>query len=170
MPNLKVTMSDFEFNVHMDESLFSVEPPAGYEVTVGQYKTTDDSPGKEKDLIEMFRYYSEVSGGRFPELLDLMWLSDTVRHEEWWARNLRLSHKPMAKREQGGSPDKIQRGMKFTACCRRKPNGTTRAKAFRSARPTSPSSGTARRMPRSTGSFTPISRCVKPARPPACPT
>ena len=32
MPNLKVTMSDFEFNVDMDESLFSVEPPAGYEV------------------------------------------------------------------------------------------------------------------------------------------
>ena len=32
MPNVKITMSDFEFNVDMDESLFSVEPPAGYEV------------------------------------------------------------------------------------------------------------------------------------------
>ena len=80
MPNLKVTMSDFAINVLMDESLFSIEPPEGYEVTVGQYKTTDHSPGKENELIEMFRYYSEVSGGRFPELLDLMWLSDTVRH------------------------------------------------------------------------------------------
>ena len=28
-------MSDFVFNVPMDESLFSVEPPAGYEVTAG---------------------------------------------------------------------------------------------------------------------------------------
>ena len=29
-------MSDFEFNVDMDESLFSVEPPAGYEVIQAQ--------------------------------------------------------------------------------------------------------------------------------------
>jgi len=33
MPNMKTTVSDFEFNVDMDESLFSVEPPAGYEIT-----------------------------------------------------------------------------------------------------------------------------------------
>ena len=32
LPNAKTTVSDFEFNVDMDESLFSVEPPAGYEV------------------------------------------------------------------------------------------------------------------------------------------
>ncbi len=115
IPYLKVTMSDFELNVPMDESLFSVEPPAGYEVTQVQESESkvDDSPKEEKDLIEMFRYYSEVSGGRFPELLDLLWLSDTVRQEEWWARSLRLSHKPAAKPEQG--EHKIERGMQFTA-------------------------------------------------------
>ena len=32
LPNAKTTVSDFEVNVDMDESLFSVEPPAGYEV------------------------------------------------------------------------------------------------------------------------------------------
>ena len=73
MPNMKITMSDFEFNVDMDESLFSVEPPAGYEV--GSFfirtPTIDDSPAEEKDLIEMFRYYSELSGGPFPDLLDM---------------------------------------------------------------------------------------------------
>ena len=37
MPNVKITMSDFEFNVDMDESLFSVEPPAGYEVHPGPH-------------------------------------------------------------------------------------------------------------------------------------
>ncbi len=31
-PNAKTTVSDFELNVDMDESLFSLEPPAGYEV------------------------------------------------------------------------------------------------------------------------------------------
>ncbi len=113
IPYLKVTMSDFVLNVPMDDSLFSVEPPEGYQVTVGQYQTTDDSPAKERELIEMFRYYSEVSGGRFPEVLDLEWIADTVRHEEWWVRNLRLSHKPTAKREQGEHT--IERGMQFTA-------------------------------------------------------
>jgi len=29
-PNVKTTMSNFEFNVRLDESLFSVEPPPGY--------------------------------------------------------------------------------------------------------------------------------------------
>jgi anti-sigma-K factor RskA len=32
VPEVKLTISDFEFNVDMDESLFSVEPPAGYEI------------------------------------------------------------------------------------------------------------------------------------------
>ena len=36
MPDVKLTMSDFAFNVTMDESLFSVEPPAGYKVRCGQ--------------------------------------------------------------------------------------------------------------------------------------
>ena len=35
-PGVKSTMSDFVFNVEMDESLFSVEPPAGYEVIIKQ--------------------------------------------------------------------------------------------------------------------------------------
>ena len=56
MPNVKVTMSDFEFNVPLDESLFSVEPPAGYEVGsfVIEHPTYDSSKTEEKDLIEMF--------------------------------------------------------------------------------------------------------------------
>ena len=78
MPNMKITMSDFEFNVDMDESLFSVEPPAGYEVIAVQDHAIDDSPAEEKDLIEMFRYYSELSGGRFPDLLDMEWLNEVV--------------------------------------------------------------------------------------------
>ena len=31
-PGVKTTMSDFVFNVPMDESLFSVDPPAGYTI------------------------------------------------------------------------------------------------------------------------------------------
>ena len=62
-------MSDFELNVDMDESLFSVEPPAGYKVTI--VRQTNDGPPGEKDLIETFRWYGIFSGGELPDSLDL---------------------------------------------------------------------------------------------------
>jgi hypothetical protein len=62
-----MTFSDFVFNADMDESLFSVEPPAGYTV---RNQKTDGSPTEEKSLIEMFREYSELFGGAFPDSLD----------------------------------------------------------------------------------------------------
>ena len=67
--SVKATFSDFVFNVDMDESLFSLEPPAGY--TVRNAKT-DHSPEEEKDLIEMFREYSKLSHGAFPDSLDFL--------------------------------------------------------------------------------------------------
>ena len=67
--SVKATFSDFVFNVDMDESLFSLEPPAGY--TVRNAKT-DHSPEEEKDLIEMFREYSKLSDGAFPDSLDFL--------------------------------------------------------------------------------------------------
>ena len=70
--NMKATMSDFAFNVDMDESLFSVDPPAGY--TVRQEKT-DSSPQEEKDLIEMFREFTKLTRGAFPNALDIQGVS-----------------------------------------------------------------------------------------------
>jgi len=66
--NAKVTMSDFVFNVDLDKSLFSVEPPAGYTV---QNVKLDASPVQEKDLIETFRESSKLSGAVFPDSLDM---------------------------------------------------------------------------------------------------
>ena len=64
----------------------------------------------------MFRYYSELSGGRFPDLLDMTWLSQTVRTQKWLADHLEQPRKPMAKRNEEGSEAqaKLQRGMMFT--------------------------------------------------------
>lgn len=67
--SVKATFSAFVFNVDLDESLFSLEPPAGY--TVRNAKT-DQSPEEEKDLIEMFREYSKLSDGAFPDSLDFL--------------------------------------------------------------------------------------------------
>lgn len=116
MPDVKMTMSDFEFNVDMDESLFSLEPPADYEVIKVQNLPTDDSPPEEKDLIEMFRYYSESSGGSFPDLLDMGSLSYAVSLEEWCAANRAQTPKPMEQRqlESAEAQKKLQRGIMFT--------------------------------------------------------
>lgn len=99
MPNVKVTMTDFVFNVEMDESLFSVQPPAGYKVTVQQHKTKDRSPTGETDLIAMFRYYCQWTGGRLPDLLDFEWLNHVVWSAEWLQANLERD-KPEEKRSE----------------------------------------------------------------------
>ena len=62
--NAKMTLSDFQFNVEMDESLFSLEPPACY--TLQDMGTIDMSPAEEKDLIETFREYSKLKQPKQP--------------------------------------------------------------------------------------------------------
>ena len=74
-PDMKATMTDFEFNVELDESLFSVEPPPGYTV---ENQKIDTSPPEENNLIESFRIYSELSGGAFPESLDMQQMMQKV--------------------------------------------------------------------------------------------
>ncbi len=67
-PNMNMILSDFAFNVKLDESLFSIVPPPGYTT---QTMHINAAPGTEKDLIETFRQYSELTGGVFPESLDM---------------------------------------------------------------------------------------------------
>ena len=69
--SVKATFTDFAFNVDLDESLFSLEPPAGYTVKVRNVKT-DGSSEEEKDLIETFREYSKLFDGAFPDSLDYL--------------------------------------------------------------------------------------------------
>ena len=64
----KVTMSDFKFDVALDESLFSTEPPAGYTTINLQWNFP---PAAEKDLIETLRQYASDGGNTFPDVLDL---------------------------------------------------------------------------------------------------
>jgi outer membrane lipoprotein-sorting protein len=64
--SMKITMCDFEFNLDLDESLFSTEPPSHYRAV-----QMDVLPGTEKDLIDALRAYSELFDGAFPDGLDL---------------------------------------------------------------------------------------------------
>jgi hypothetical protein len=78
-PHMKIVESDFVFNVDLDESLFSLVPPAGYEV---ENYTCDLSPAQEKDLVDTFRCYTQLSRGAFPDALDLDAM--LALHEECW--------------------------------------------------------------------------------------
>lgn len=83
LPNMKpIIYSNFVFNPHLDESLFSLEPPAGYEV---RKQTVDVSPAEEKDLIETFRRYAELCGGALPDQLDLDAFAKLA--DEDWAKS-----------------------------------------------------------------------------------
>jgi outer membrane lipoprotein-sorting protein len=66
-PVMNTVMSDFQMNVPLDDSLFSLEPPAGYEKL--PFKTQADvSTVTEQDLVEFFeiwvKYWS--NDGTFP--------------------------------------------------------------------------------------------------------
>ena len=74
-PNRKVTMSDFAFNGELAESLFSLDPPAGYKV---ETTSAGDSPAAEKDLIESLGGYCDFVGGAFPDGLDESAVAGTI--------------------------------------------------------------------------------------------
>jgi outer membrane lipoprotein-sorting protein len=72
-PRTKIVYTDFVFNVDLDESLFSLEPPAGYKILNLKLEI---SPAEEKDLVETLRRYTQLSGGSFPDAFD----ARAIRH------------------------------------------------------------------------------------------
>ena len=61
------TDTDFQWNLPLDESLFSLTPPAGYELTTRQM---DASPEQEKDLVNALKNLAELNGGVYPDTFD----------------------------------------------------------------------------------------------------
>ena len=103
--------SDFVFNADLDESLFSLEPPAGYKV---QKQTMDASPAQEKDLIETFRRYAQLRGGTLPNQLDLSAFSK-IFYEDWAKSHPTKGSFPSEKemQEQLNGLLKFTRGISF---------------------------------------------------------
>ncbi len=60
-------MTDFEFDVELDDSLFSTAIPDGYEV---QDLAVDMSGPSIDDMVALFRCWTDASGGAFPDSLD----------------------------------------------------------------------------------------------------
>jgi outer membrane lipoprotein-sorting protein len=70
---MKIIMTDFEYNIDMDESLFSLEPPADYELIT--LDKPDMGAPTENDLIEMLQLVTNEEHKSFPKDLDIMTLS-----------------------------------------------------------------------------------------------
>jgi outer membrane lipoprotein-sorting protein len=110
-----MTMTDFVFNVPLDESLFSLEPPAGYTVLRGEM---DASVPGEKDLVEALRCYSDLLGGAFP---DSFALNDRVGNsimegvflKKGWKLTKGTKPSPMQLPALLGALSKIGRGFEF---------------------------------------------------------
>lgn len=60
-------MSDFAFDVPLDESLFSLTAPDGYTVTEG--KANINVAPHEKELLDGLKTYTDIMDGAFPETL-----------------------------------------------------------------------------------------------------
>lgn len=67
LPDTKVTMTDFEFDVALDEVLFKTDVPTGY--TLQQINITGAAP-TETDLIAALKLLSDNNEGRFPDAFD----------------------------------------------------------------------------------------------------
>lgn len=103
-PDSKTIYNDFVFNVDLDESLFSLEPPADYTVSRRQ---VDGSLPDENALIASLCQYREHPEGTFPETLDGLGSVDLIRRrrealgEEPTARQLE-EHSKFARIVQRG--------------------------------------------------------------------
>ena len=65
-PKIKTVMTDFEYNIELDESLFSLDPPEGYTV---REMTLDLSKAKVQALADTLRFCAENLDGLFPRKL-----------------------------------------------------------------------------------------------------
>jgi outer membrane lipoprotein-sorting protein len=63
----KVVMSEIAFDVPLDESLFSLDPPKDYTLEKADLAV---SMNLEANLINVFRVYADANGGTFPERFD----------------------------------------------------------------------------------------------------
>ena len=61
-------MDHFAFNVELDEALFSLEIPKDYTSTTLK---VDASKPSDKDIVRMFRVWTETTDGRFPSALNM---------------------------------------------------------------------------------------------------
>jgi outer membrane lipoprotein-sorting protein len=74
-PKMDVVMTDFEFDVALEPSMFSLDVPEGYQ---SNSVSVDASPPTESDFIASLRKLSDVSDGEFPASLDTVGMASSM--------------------------------------------------------------------------------------------
>ncbi len=74
-----ITYSDIVVNVELDESLFSIQVPEGYESQTMQYDYEPFEPPGEEDLIQALRLWSGTTNGKFPSELNIETLGEFIQ-------------------------------------------------------------------------------------------
>jgi len=64
---MTIVMSDFQWDVDLDESLFDLEPPEGYSLEEKQFNVSDRG---ENWLIDALAFWTEMSEGLFPSAIN----------------------------------------------------------------------------------------------------
>ena len=107
---IQFACTDFQFDIEMDESLFSMEIPEGYPAPpmVGEIPISEILGGTEQDLVEFLRIYAEsILDGVFPEdLSPQVWIDDVEKNRNKFAQ---LSEEQNLK----GPPLEFARGWVF---------------------------------------------------------
>ncbi len=102
----KVTFSDFEFDMEMDPSLFSMEIPEGYTLLETQFDLANPT---EQDLIEGLRLWANLYDGVFPPKLDMGVWQQSPEIIETKMVEMKLSEEEMVQYAL-----KVVRGILFT--------------------------------------------------------
>lgn len=106
-PKTDIVMANYEFNIELDESLFSVDIPDGYEVTETD---VDVSPASEKELITALRMCCEASDGEFPTGLDTVSIG---KYTATYVQRIGIDNEKGPSAEQLQEVMKIARGFQF---------------------------------------------------------
>ena len=87
---IQFACTDFQFDIEMDESLFSMEIPEGYPAPpmVGKIPISALLGGTEQDLVEFLQIYAEIIlGGVFPkDLSPQVWTDDVKKNRNKFAQ------------------------------------------------------------------------------------
>lgn len=101
-PGLSSTMSDFQFNVELEDEVFSLTPPDGYSRMDVQ---VDASAVGEKDLIEFLRLWSSwTKDHTFPPTLHPIELQKV---------SMEMQQKGMFRADETSEQDQMQHAMKM---------------------------------------------------------
>jgi len=107
-PGMEGTMTDFRFNIDLDDSLFSLTPPDGYTRVEVQ---VDVSETKENDLIEFLRLWSMwTKNGTFPPTLNPVELAKVGMEME---KNGQFGQGRTSEQERDRDTMQLTRGMMF---------------------------------------------------------